>query len=115
MNKTKPGELRENPTEAERTLWRHVRLRQLGGHKFRRQHPIGQYIVDLVCLEKRLIIELDGGQYSEQVAYDSERCKWLEKQGFCVLRFWNNQVLQETEGVKKVIVEALGCGFDPPS
>lgn len=73
MSTTKARELRNNPTEAERTLWKHLRLRQLGGYKFRRQQPLGPYIVDLICLEKRLIIEVDGGQHSEQKAYDAER------------------------------------------
>ena len=67
MNKAKARGLRKNPTEAERLLWQHLRLRQLRGHKFRRQQPLGPYIVDFVCLEKRLVIEVDGGQHSEQV------------------------------------------------
>jgi very-short-patch-repair endonuclease len=111
MNNTKARELRKNLTKAEQVLWRHLRLRQLRGHKFRRQQPIGQYIVDFVCFEKRLIIEVDGGQHSEQVLYDLKRSTWLNSQGFRILRFWNNQVLRETEAVKKVIGEALG--FDP--
>jgi very-short-patch-repair endonuclease len=107
MNKTKARELRKNLTEAEHALWKHLRLRQLAGYKFRRQQPLGKYIVDFVCFEKRLIIEIDGGQHSEQVAYDSERTAWLETQGFRILRFWNNQVLKEIEVVKEVIWEAL--------
>jgi very-short-patch-repair endonuclease len=67
MNKIKARELRRNPTEAERKLWKHLRLRQIGGYKFRRQQPLGQYIVDFVCLEKKRIVELDGGQHSEQI------------------------------------------------
>ena len=94
-------------TEAELALWRHLRLRQLGSCKFRRQQPIGNYIVDFVCFEKRLIIEVDGGEHSAQAAYDSERDTWLESQGFSVLRFWNNQVLNEMEDVKEVILGAL--------
>ena len=73
MNNAKARQLRQNPTEAERVLWRHLRLRQLAGCKFRRQQPVGQYIVDFVCFENRLVIELDGGQHCEQVAYDVER------------------------------------------
>ena len=69
--------LRKNPTEAERLLWRHLRLRQLGGHKFRRQQPLGPYIVDFVCLEKRLIVEVDGGHHAAQVAKDAQRAAWL--------------------------------------
>ena len=106
-------ELRKNPTESEQILWEHLRLRQLGGYKFRRQQPLGPYFVDFVCLEKRLIVEVDGGQHSEQVAYDSERSAWLEAQGFRILRFWNNEVLKEIEVVKEVIAEALGCRSTP--
>ncbi len=100
-------QLRKNPTEAERLLWMHLRYRQMGGHKFRRQQPIGTFIVDFVCFEKKLIIELDGGQHSQQVDYDTTRTEWLESKGFRVLRFWNNQVMQETDAVKSVILEAL--------
>lgn len=114
MDKIKARELRKNLTDAEQTLWRHLRLRQLGGYKFRRQQPIGKYIVDFVCLEERLIIEVDGGQHSEQMAYDSERNTWLESQGFCIFRFWNNQVLEEIESVKEIIIKALGCDSYTP-
>ena len=72
------------------------------------QQPLGPYIVDFVCLEKKLILEVDGGQHSEQLSYDTERSTWLEAQGFRVLRFWNNEVLKEIEVVKQVIAEALG-------
>ena len=72
------------------------------------QQPLGPYIVDFVCLEKKLILEVDGGQHSEQLSYDTERSTWLEAQGFRVLRFWNNEVLKEIEVVKQVITEALG-------
>jgi len=107
MHKAKARQLRKNPTEAERVLWRHLRLHQLERCKFRRQQPIGQYIVDFVCFENRLVIELDGGQHCEQVAYDAERSAWLRTQGFRVLRFWNHEVLQDIEAVKKVIQEAV--------
>jgi len=80
---------------------------QLDGYKFRRQQPIGNYIVDFVCLEKRLIIELDGGQHAEQSHYDSERDAWLRDQRFTVLRFWNNDVLKNVEGVAAGIFETL--------
>ena len=109
MNKNKARELRRDMTDAEHSLWKHLRLRQLEGYKFRRQQPIGKYIVDFVCFEKQLIIEIDGGQHSEQVEYDSERSSWLEKQGFRVLRFWNNQVLNETDAVKEMILNTLAC------
>jgi adenine-specific DNA-methyltransferase len=107
MDVIKARELRKNLTETERFLWRHLRLRQLGSFKFRRQQPIGRYIVDFVCFEKQLIIEVDGGQHSEQVTYDSERNAWLEGQGVRILRFWNNQVLTETEAVIETIVAEL--------
>jgi very-short-patch-repair endonuclease len=107
MNQAQARQLRKNPTEAEGVLWRHLRLRQLEGCKFRRQQPIGRYIVDFVCFENRLVIELDGGQHSEQVTYDAERSAWLREQGFRVLRFWNHEVLQNIEAVKQVIQEAV--------
>ncbi|MBI4311255.1 MAG: endonuclease domain-containing protein [Chloroflexi bacterium] len=77
------------------TLWRPLRGRGLEGHKFRRQHPIGKYVVDFVCLEKRLVIELDGSQHLEQQAYDADRTKWLESEVYGVLRFWDNEVFAE--------------------
>lgn len=98
--------LRKNPTDAERHLWRHIRLRQLDGWKFRRQHPIGNYIADFFCLEKRLIVEVDGGQHVENVL-DEERTKFLERRGYRILRFWNNDVLKKTEAVLQKIMEAL--------
>jgi len=113
MSTTQVRKLRNNPTDAERALWRQLRLRHFGGHKFRRQQPLGPYIVDFVCLEKRLIIEVDGGQHNEQIGYDAKRSAWLEAQGFRVLRFWNHEVLQQIEAVKETIARALGC-FDPP-
>jgi very-short-patch-repair endonuclease len=102
-------QLRSNPTDAERILWRHLRLRQVGGHKFRRQRPIGPYFVDFVCLEKRVVIEVDGGQHSEQRSYDDRRDAWLKKEGFRVLRFWDHEVRGEFENVKQVIWEALSA------
>jgi len=86
--------LRKNLTPAERKLWQHIRLRQLSGHKFRRQQPIEPYIVDFVCLEKRL-------------ANDRERLAWLESQGFRVIRFWNNEIINNIEGVVAIIMNAL--------
>ncbi len=100
--------LRKNSTDAERYLWRHLCRRQLNGRKFRRQQPIGSYIVDFVCYEKKLIIEVDGGHHMEQEKYDAEREAWLRTQGYKILRFWNNQVMQEIEGVMEVIRNSLG-------
>jgi len=100
--------LRYNPTEAERLLWRQLRFWQIDGYKFRRQQPLGHYIVDFVCLGKRLVVEVDGGQHAEQqMKYDSERDVWLAAQGFSVLRFWNNEVLKNIDGVKEIILNKL--------
>jgi len=107
MDIFKARRLRKNMTQAERTLWRYLRLRQFSGYKFRRQQPIGKYIVDFVYFEKKLIIEVDGSQHSAQVDYDLIRDAWLEKEGFRILRFWDNQVLNETDGVKEMIIGAL--------
>ncbi|MBI4523155.1 MAG: glycosyltransferase [Deltaproteobacteria bacterium] len=116
MNRVRARRLRKNPTETERALWQHLRLRQIGGHKFRRQQPLGRYIVDFVCLEKHLVVEVDGGQHGEQAqaAHDAERSAWLEQEGFRVLRFWDNEVLREIGNVKEVIWKALGGGLDSP-
>jgi very-short-patch-repair endonuclease len=117
LNKARARELRNNPTEAERLLWRHLRLRQIGGYKFRRQQPVGRYIVDFVCLEKRLIVELDGGQHQKQASYDARRSAWLQAQGFHILRFWDHEVLKHVEAVRDAIWEAVGCEFpllNPP-
>jgi len=104
-NKQIAKKLRKSLTEAERLLWSYLRNRQLGV-KFRRQEPIGRYIVDFVCFEKRLVVEVDGGQHGG--SYDDERDRWLNMQGFRVLRFWNNEVLKNIEGVLEVIGKELG-------
>ena len=99
--------LRSSPTDAERILWQYLRLRQFGRHKFRRQRPIGSYIVDFICLEKKLIIEVDGDQHHERKQYDEKRTAWLESQGFTVLRFSDHEVLTEIEAVTEVIWNEL--------
>ena len=99
--------LRKNMTDAERKLWRHLRGRQLTGVKFRRQHPIGPYVVDFVTFESKLIIELDGGHHALQLTEDGKRSDWLASNGFTVLRFWNHEVLQQTDSVLQVITERL--------
>ena len=88
-------------------------MRQFKGFKFRRQQPLGRYVVDFVCLSKKLIVEVDVGQPMEN-SEDMERAEWLESQGFYVLRFWNNQVLSDMECVTKVIWDALSCGHETP-
>ena len=99
--------LRKRLTDTERLLWRHLRAKQIEGLKFRRQEPIGKYIVDFACHEKRIVIEVDGGQHSIDEARDKERDEWLKEQGYRVLRFWNNEVLTNTEGVLEVIRSML--------
>ncbi len=99
--------LRKNQTDAEQTLWQHLRRRQISGHRFRRQHPLGNYIVDFFCFEEGLVIEIDGGQHAEQTDYDNERTRWLESQGYRVMRFWNNEVQEEIEAVMQAIWEEL--------
>jgi len=101
--------LRRNQTEAEKVLWARLRSRQMTGAKFRRQQPIGRYIADFVSLETKLIVEIDGGQHddSEGRANDERRTAWLNEKGFRVLRFWNNEVLTNTNGVLEKISEAL--------
>ena len=79
----------------------------MDGNRFRRQHPLGDFIVDFICIEKRLIVEVDGGQHADQTEKDSKRTAWLIGQGFEVLRFWNNEVLNDVEAVKRKIWEAL--------
>lgn len=91
--------LRSNSTDAERLLWSRLRANRLAGFKFRRQVPIGPYIVDFACFEAKLIVELDGGQPAEAVEQDARRDGWLGEQGFSVLRFWNNEVLGNLDGV----------------
>jgi very-short-patch-repair endonuclease len=99
--------LREAMTDAERALWYQLRAKRLLGRKFRRQQPIGNYIVDFVSFEGGLVIELDGGQHLEQAEADAQRTAWLESQGFRVLRFWNDAVLKQTEAVLEEILRNL--------
>ena len=95
--------LRKRSTHAEILLWRHLRAKQLEGLKFKRQQPVGNYIVDFVCFKKQIVIEVDGGQHAIEKDKDKERDRWLEGQGFRVLRFWNNEVVVNIEGVLEVI------------
>lgn len=95
--------LRNRPTDAEILLWKHLRQKQMEGLKFRRQQPIDHYIVDFICLEKRIVIEVDGGQHALQKEADVTRDEYLRQQGFRVLRFWNNEVLKNIRGVLEVV------------
>jgi very-short-patch-repair endonuclease len=104
--------LRKRLTDTERLLWSKLRAKQLEGCKFRRQTPIGSYIVDFVCHEQRIIVEVDGGQHSENAEQDKIRDKWLGEQGYKILRFWNNEVLTNMEGVLEGIRD--NCKSNPP-
>lgn len=101
--------MRRQATDAEQILWSRLRDRQVGGAKFRRQHPIGHFIVDFFCQEAKLAIEVDGGGHDErlQANYDSERTVELESRGIKELRFWNNEVFENIEGVLEVILIAV--------
>jgi len=108
MNLTnKARSLRKNQTDVEQLVWKHLRNRQLYNYKFRRQFPIEPYIADFVCLDLKLIIELDGGQHASQIDYDNQRSLFLEQRGFKVIRFWNNDVIENTVGVLEAIHLAI--------
>ena len=99
--------LRRQATDAERCLWQHLRGRRLEGFKFRRQQVVGGFIVDFLCVEAKLIIEADGGQHSVQKIYDECRTAYLQRQGYRILRFWNHEILSNTEAVLERIRLAL--------
>ena len=104
-------------TDAERQLWTLLRGRQLAGYKFRRQHPLGPFVLDFACFKYRFAVEADGGQHSENPR-DQDRTRWLEAQGWQVARFWNNEILANPSGVAESIVRALeertrSIGLDP--
>lgn len=99
--------LRRNQTEAEKRLWYRLRAHRFQGVKFKRQKPLGPYIVDFVCVEQRLVIELDGGQHADDTAYDQRRDRWLRTNGYTVLRFWNDQVMTELPAVLEHIEARL--------
>lgn len=100
--------LRRHLTDSEQELWRHLRAHRLNGEKFRRQQPIGPYVVDFVHFGARLIVEADGGQHGD--ARDETRDAWLRAQGFTVMRFWNNDIMSNPEGVLAVVL----AGMDSP-
>ena len=99
--------LRRTQTDAEKKLWSKLRDRQLSGIKFRRQHAIGKYIADFCCVESKLVIELDGSQHAQQSLADELRSHYLRQSGFCVLRFWDNDVLTKIDAVIEQIVGVL--------
>ena len=112
ITKRRPGKtdqarsLRQNETEAEFRLWSDLRNRQLNGYKFSRQVPLGVYVADFVCRERHLIVELDGSQHAESIA-DEVRTRWLNDNGYSVLRFWNDEVLKERRAVLETILAVL--------
>ena len=103
-------ELRHGQTPIEERLWRELRSRQLVGMKFRRQHPIGSFIVDFYCADKRLVVEIDGDSHADQIAYDKRRTKWLEDHGYRVIRFTNREVLNQLSAVLEKIMRV--CSED---
>lgn len=98
--------LRRNATDVEKKLWTLLRDRRLAGWKFRRQVPLGPYIVDFYCSEAKLIVEADGGQHADS-ASDESRTLWLAKNGYCVKRYWSNEILTNPEGIFTDLIETL--------
>jgi very-short-patch-repair endonuclease len=98
--------LRNEATDAERLLWRHLRHRQIAGYRFRRQIPVAGFIADFASLEAKVVVELDGGQHLDRADHDKQRDRLIEAQGFLVLRFWDNQVFQDTQAVPDEIIRA---------
>ena len=99
--------LRKDMTEAERIFWYAINRKQLYGYRFRRQHPIGVYIVDFACIDQGCVIELDGGQHQDQIQYDEARTNFLQQEGWQVIRFWNNEILNNLQGVLFILAEKL--------
>ena len=104
---TRARRLRQSSTEAERRLWSQLRGRNLEGWKFRRQEPIGPYFADFMCRRAKLVIEVDGGQHADSQISDEIRTRFLQSQGFRVMRFWNHDVLSNTNGVLTEITSTL--------
>ena len=119
MSKNKPTaaarSLRRNQTDAESRLWAHLRILRHLGFRFRRQHPIGTYFVDFACLERKLVLEVDGSRHSEPLAkeQDKQRTAWLESEGYRVIRIGNNDVLSNMDGVFELLSEALEGDHHP--
>jgi very-short-patch-repair endonuclease len=107
MNHEFARKLRKNMTDEERRLWQELRRSQLRDFKFRRQAPIGPFIADFVCFERKLIVELDGSQHAERLKEDALRTAWLTGQGFRLIRFWNNQIVEDLDVVLEMILRAV--------
>jgi len=107
--------LRREQTDAERLLWRHLRSRHLNGFKFRRQHPLGRFIVDFCCSECCLVVELDGGQHAGQTQTDARRTAYLNQMGYRVIRYWDHEVLTHPDAVLQDILCALEESHPHPS
>jgi very-short-patch-repair endonuclease len=106
-NRDRARHLRTNMTDTERFVWQRIRRRQMGGFKFRCQQPIGPFIVDFVCLERKLVLELDGGQHTERAEYDAQRTAWLVERGYRVFRVWNFEAHEEWDAMAERICELL--------
>ena len=100
--------MRSNPTDAEKLLWEKLRAKRLNGHKFRRQMPIDSFIVDFACFASKLVVELDGGQHDEGSSYDDFRTAVINREGYRVIRFWNDEVFENMDGVLLTILANLG-------
>ena len=107
MSRAFARRLRRDQTDAEKALWSKLRNRQLDDNKFKRQETIGPYVVDFVCHEKKLIVEVDGGQHATETEKDDRRTRWLNSEGYNVIRFWNNDIIDNTDGVVSEIGLAL--------
>jgi len=110
-------DLRQNANAAERRMWSILRAKRMGGFKFRRQHVLGKYIADFICIRAQLVIEVDGATHGndEREALDAKRTEYIERLGYRVIRFWNGAVLTETANVAEAIANALGLGDAPES
>ncbi|MFZ5718931.1 MAG: endonuclease domain-containing protein [Pseudomonadota bacterium] len=108
-------QLRRDDTDAEARLWSALRAARLGGWKWKRQVPFGPYFLDFLCVDAGLVVEVDGGQHADQVAYDARRTAYLEHSGLRVLRFWNTEVFTNLNGVCLTILDACGGDRPPPT
>ena len=99
--------MRQDPTDAEKLMWERLRAKRLNGYKFRRQMPIDRFIVDFACFDSKLVVKLDGGQHDKRVAYDEMRTSVINREGFRVLRFWNDEVFENLDGVLTTILSHL--------